>query len=121
MAHDTKFRNTYPLDLPIKQKIRKIATKIYRASGVKYSKEALAQLEEIKKLGLEHLPICMAKTQYSFSDNPELKNAPRDFNITIREFRISAGARFIVALTGKVLTMPGLPKVPAAVRMKEVR
>lgn len=121
LAHDTKFRNTYPLDLPIKQKIRKIATKIYRASGVKYSKEALAQLEEIKKLGLEHLPICMAKTQYSFSDNPELKNAPRDFNITIREFRISAGARFIVALTGKVLTMPGLPKVPAAVRMKEVR
>ena len=121
LKDETTFKNTYPLDLPIKDKINLIATKIYRAKGVKYSEKALKELKEIEKLGLSNLPVCMAKTQYSFSDNPLLKNAPRNFDITIREFRISAGARFIVALTGKVLTMPGLPKVPAAVKMKEVR
>lgn len=121
LEEETKFKHTYELEAPLKDKIAAIATKLYRAKGVKYSKRALQELHEIERLGLGHLPICMAKTPLSFSDNPLLKNAPRDFTITIREFRISAGAGFIVALTGKVLTMPGLPKVPAAVRLKEVR
>ncbi len=105
----------------IQEKILKIATKLYRADAVKYTKKALKELENIIKQGYEHLPVCMAKTPLSFSDNPLLKNAPRHFKITIREFRLSAGAGFVVALTGKVLTMPGLPRVPAAVNMKEVR
>lgn len=115
------FHYLYDVNLAIEAKIKQIATTLYRAKDVIYSDEALRQLESINDLGLNTLPVCMAKTPLSFSDNPLLKNAPRDFVVTIREFRISAGAGFIVALTGKVLTMPGLPKVPTAVRMKEVR
>lgn len=115
------FRFLYQTTDDIKTNILKIASELYRADGVKYSARALKELATIEKLGFGHLPICMAKTPLSFSDNPNLKNAPRGFKITIREFRLSAGAGFIVALTGKVLTMPGLPKIPAAVRMKEVR
>lgn len=121
LEEETEFKFLYDLDTTVKEKIHKIATNLYRAKGVKYSKRALKELADIEKLGFGHLPVCMAKTPLSFSDNPLLKNAPRGFNITIREFRLSAGAGFIVALTGKVLTMPGLPKVPAAVGMKEVR
>ena len=84
-------------------------------------KKAKQQLEEIISLGYDHFPVCMAKTHLSFSDNPLLKNVPRNFKITIREFRLSAGAGFVVVLTGKVLTMPGLPKIPSAVNMKVVR
>lgn len=121
LEEETHFKFLYDTNKPIIEKIEIICKKLYRASGIKYSKKALRELELINAQGFDKLPVCMAKTPLSFSDNPQLKNAPRDFNITIREFRLSAGARFVVALTGKVLTMPGLPKVPAAVRMKEVR
>ena len=121
LDHKNDFHFLYDTENNIKTKIAKIARELYRADGVKYTKRALKELANIVSLGFGHLPICMAKTPLSFSDNPTLKNAPRGFKITIREFRLSAGAGFIVALTGKVLTMPGLPKVPAAVRMKEVR
>lgn len=121
LEEENNFEVLYDTNQDVETKIETIATKLYHAKGVKYSKRALRQLEEIKAQGFDKLPVCMAKTPLSFSDNPALKNAPRNFNITIREFRISAGAGFIVALTGKVLTMPGLPKVPAAVNMKEVR
>ncbi len=121
LKQPTKFNYLYNNEESIQEKIHKIATKLYRADGVKYSKKALIELDNIIAQGFGHLPVCMAKTPLSFSDNPLLKNAPRKFKITIREFRLSAGAGFVVALTGKVLTMPGLPKVPAAVKMKEVR
>lgn len=115
------FKLLYDVNQDIQTKIKTIAQELYRADDVLYSEEALQQLTQINNLGLGHLPVCMAKTPLSFSDNPMLKNTPRNFNITIREFRISHGAGFIVALTGKVLTMPGLPKTPAAINMVEVR
>lgn len=121
LTEETKFEFLYDTEKEVEEKIEIICKKLYRASGVKYSKRAQRELAVIKEQGFAKLPVCMAKTPLSFSDNPNLKNAPRNFNITIREFRLSAGAGFIVALTGKVLTMPGLPKVPAAVNMKEVR
>lgn len=102
----------------IKTKIEKVSKEIYRAKNVTYSKSALNKLQEIEKLGYSHFPICMAKTQYSFSDDPKAINAPDDFDINISEIRINSGAGFIVALTGDIMTMPGLPKVPAAEGMK---
>lgn len=108
------FKPLYDLDLPLKAKIETIAKEIYGADGVNYTKEANKALKEFEDLGYGKLPICMAKTQYSFSDDPALLGRPSGFNITIRNCRISAGAGFIVVLTGDVMTMPGLPKVPAA-------
>ena len=108
------FKPLYDLDLPLKAKIETIAKEIYGADGVNYTKEANKALKEFEDLGYGNLPICMAKTQYSFSDDPALLGRPSGFNITIRNCRISAGAGFIVVLTGDVMTMPGLPKVPAA-------
>ena len=108
------FKPLYDLDLPLKAKIETIAKEIYGADGVNYTKEANKALKEFEDLGYGSLPICMAKTQYSFSDDPALLGRPSGFNITIRNCRISAGAGFIVVLTGDVMTMPGLPKVPAA-------
>lgn len=110
----SRMRLTYSDELPLKEKISAIATKVYRASGVSYTAEASNALKRFERLGYGGLPICMAKTQYSFSDNPKKLNAPEDFRITVREARLSAGAGFIVALTGEIMTMPGLPKVPAA-------
>lgn len=104
----------YDVQMSIKEKINKIATEIYGADGVDYDKAVLKQIKEIEALGLDKMPICMAKTQYSFSDDPTLLGRPRGFNITVKEIRVSAGAGFLVALTGDVMTMPGLPKVPAA-------
>ena len=91
-----------------------MAKNIYGGKDVVYLDEAKKELERLKTLGFEKLPICMAKTQYSFSDDPKKLGAPEDFTITIRKLKVSAGAGFIVALTGNILTMPGLPKVPAA-------
>lgn len=102
----------------IEEKITGIAQKIYRAKGVDFSDSARKQLEKIKELKLEHLPVCIAKTQYSFSDNPHLLGAPEGFHITVRELKVSAGAGFIVVLTGSIMTMPGLPKTPAAEMME---
>lgn len=104
----------YPLDLPIKEKIEIISEKIYGASGVDYTKDAERDIKVLESLGYTKLPICMAKTQYSLSDNPNLLGRPEGFRITVRQVKVSAGAGFIVAITGEIMTMPGLSKIPAA-------
>lgn len=114
---ETKPSNYSPLynvESSIQEKIQTIAKEIYRADGVEFTTEAKKQMADIERLGLDKMPICMAKTQYSFSDNMNLLGAPTGFTITVRELRASAGAGFIVAITGNIMTMPGLPKVPAA-------
>lgn len=111
------FAPIYDSKESIQDKILKIAKEIYGADGVTYTVAAKKQIAELEKFNLDKLPICMAKTQYSLSDNPELLAKPEGFNITVREVRVSNGAGFIVALTGNVMTMPGLPKVPAANKM----
>lgn len=98
----------------IKNKIAAVCEKIYRGSGVAFTKEAETQIQKLEQLGFGELPVCIAKTQYSFSDNPLLLGAPEGFTITVRNVKVSAGAGFIVVLTGEIMTMPGLPKVPAA-------
>ena len=108
------FKPLYDLALSIEEKMEKIAKEIYRADGVDFTPAAKKQIKELTKLGYDKLPICVAKTQYSFSDDATLLGAPTGFTITVRELRVSAGAGFIVALTGSIMTMPGLPKVPAA-------
>ena len=110
----SNFAPLYDVDATIEEKITTIATEIYRADGVDFTAAAKKQINEIAELGLDKMPICMAKTQYSFSDDPKLLGAPTGFNITVREVKVNAGAGFIVALTGNIMTMPGLPKVPAA-------
>lgn len=111
------FNTLYPLEMPIKEKIETIAKEIYGADGVEFSSKASKEIEKYEKIGLDKLPICMAKTQYSLSDNPKLLGRPSGFKITVSSIRASAGAGFLVALTGDVMTMPGLPKVPAANKM----
>lgn len=111
---ENHFSPLYTRDMPLEEKIALLATKIYGADGVTYTKEARQALAEIKELGFGHLPVCMAKTQMSLSDNPRLKGAPQGWELTVRNLRLSAGAGFIVALAGNILTMPGLPKTPAA-------
>ena len=108
------FRFAYDADLPIKDKIEAIATKIYGADGVDYLPKASKEIEELEKFGYGNLPICMAKTQYSLSDDQTKLGRPEHFRITIRQVNVSAGAGFIVAMTGEIMKMPGLPKVPAA-------
>lgn len=108
------FHVLYDVNDSIEDKMNTIATEIYGADGVDFTADAIKQVRELEKLGLDHLPICVAKTQYSFSDDPKKLGAPKDFRITVREVKVSAGAGFIVALTGSIMTMPGLPKVPAA-------
>lgn len=108
------FKFLYDLDMPIKSKIEKICTEIYGANAVHFTAEANKMITKFEELGYGNLPICMAKTQYSLSDNPNLKGRPTNFDVTIREVRLSAGAGFIVALTGEIMTMPGLGKTPAA-------
>ena len=114
---DEKPSNYHPLydtALSIPEKLETIAKEIYRADGVTFTAQAKKNLAEIEALGKGDLPVCVAKTQYSLSDNPALLGAPRGFTLTVRELRLSAGAGFVVALTGDIMTMPGLPKVPAA-------
>ena len=113
----SNFKVLYSEQDSIKDKIATIAKEIYGADGVQYSAAASKQIAELEKFNLDKLPICMAKTQYSLSDNPQLLAKPSGFNITVQEVRVSNGAGFIVVLTGNVMTMPGLPKVPAANRM----
>jgi len=111
------FRTIYDTNRSIVEKIETIAREIYGADGVDFTPEAKKQLAEMERLGMTQTPVCMAKTQYSFSDDPALLGRPTGFRITVRELRASCGAGFVVALTGSVLTMPGLPKHPAAMDM----
>ena len=111
---NSQLEYTYDLNIPIKDKIEAIATKIYGADGVDFTPIALKEMARLEKLGFDNLPICMAKTQYSLSDDPSLLGRPENFKITVRQIKVSSGAGFIVALTGEIMTMPGLPKVPSA-------
>ena len=111
---ENHFEFCYRSDRPIKEKINAVVTKIYGGKGVKYSEEADAQIVRLEELGFGNTPVCIAKTQYSFSDDAARLGAPEDFFVTVRSVKVSAGAGFVVVLTGNILTMPGLPKVPAA-------
>ena len=115
IMEDRPIQYTYPLEMPLKDKINAIATKIYRADGVNYSAAASKTLAELTELGYGDLPVCIAKTQYSFSDNAKLTGAPTGFTMEVREVRLAAGAGFVVVICGSIMTMPGLPKKPAAV------
>ena len=117
IENKSNYEPLYQKEDGLESKINKIATKVYGASGVTFTEEAKRQLRKYKKLGWDNLRICMAKTQSSLSDNPSKRGRPKDFKITVRELRPSIGAGFIVALTGDVMTMPGLPKVPSALNM----
>ena len=108
------FRFAYELDEPLAKKVEDIATRVYHADGVDFAPKAARMLRQLEEQGFGGLPVCMAKTQYSFSDDPKRLGAPEGFRITVRELRVSAGAGFVVALTGDIMTMPGLPRVPAA-------
>ena len=111
------FSFSYELDCSIKEKIEAIAKRIYHADGVNFTANAEKQIKTLTELGYDGMPICMAKTQYSFSDDQTKLGAPRGFTVTVRNVKVSAGAGFLVALTGEIMTMPGLPKVPAAERI----
>ncbi|MBR6323134.1 MAG: formate--tetrahydrofolate ligase, partial [Lachnospiraceae bacterium] len=108
------FRYSYELDLPIEEKIKAVTTKVYGGTGVTLSPEAKRQIRQLTALGFDKLPICVAKTQYSFTDDPKKLGAPEGFKITVKSVKVSAGAGFVVVLTGDIMTMPGLPKVPSA-------
>ncbi|MFA4967497.1 MAG: formate--tetrahydrofolate ligase [Candidatus Margulisiibacteriota bacterium] len=112
-----RFKYLYELDETIQAKLLKIATRIYGADGVNYTDEALKDIELLEKIGFTNVPVCVAKTQYSLSDDPKVYGRPRGFKITVRELKPSAGAGFVVAYTGAIMTMPGLPKHPAAENM----
>jgi formate--tetrahydrofolate ligase len=112
------FKPLYPLDQPLAAKIETIATEIYGADGVDYTSAAQKDIQRLESIGLRDVPICMAKTQYSFSDDPSKRGRPRNFRMTVREVTPSAGAGFVVAHTGDIMTMPGLPKRPAAEGMR---
>lgn len=110
----SNYKPLYDIELPIKDKLHTIATEIYRADGAIYTAQAEKAIKEIESLGLDKLPVCVAKTQYSLSDDPAKLGKPENFRITVRDLKLSAGAGFVVAYTGDIMTMPGLPKVPAA-------
>lgn len=114
MQDDTAINFTYPDEMPLKEKVLAVAQKIYRAKDVSWSAPALKTLAEIEAMGYDNLPVCIAKTQYSFSDDAKLLAAPSGFTMTVRDVRLSAGAGFVVVIMGSIMTMPGLPKKPAA-------
>jgi len=110
----SKFKPLYPDDMPLRDKVRTIATEIYRASDIACDSSVETQFKELQAAGYGHLPVCMAKTQYSFSTDPNKRGAPTGHTVPVRELRLSAGAEFVVVITGDVMTMPGLPKVPSS-------
>jgi len=112
-----RYAPLYPLELPLAEKVETIAREIYGADGVDYTPAAQKELGRLEAIGLRDVPVCMAKTQYSFSDDPTRLGRPTGFRITVREVRPSAGAGFVVCETGEIMTMPGLPKHPAAEAM----
>lgn len=114
---ESKFTLSYPNEYSIKDKINAVVTKVYGGCGVKFEKQAEEKIKTLEKFGFGNLPVCIAKTQYSFSDNPALLGAPEGFTVTVRDVKVSAGAGFVVALTGAIMTMPGLPKIPSALKI----
>jgi len=108
------FRYIYDTDLSIQEKIEKIVCEIYCGDGVDFAPAAQKEMKKFQEMGFGNLPVCMAKTQYSVSDDPLKLGAPKGFRVTVRNMKVSAGAGFVVALTGEIMTMPGLPKVPSA-------
>ena len=110
----SSFKPLYEDDLSLKEKIEKVAKEIYGADGVTYAPAAERELKRITDLGMDKFPVCMAKTQYSLSDDASKLGRPTGFTVNVREVYVSAGAGFVVAITGSIMTMPGLPKVPAA-------
>jgi formate--tetrahydrofolate ligase len=114
---NTPFTPLFPLDLPAEAKVETIAKRMYGADGVTILPDAQSKLRKARKLGLGKLPICMAKTQDSLSDNPKLRGRPTGFTLTVRDVEIAAGAGFLVALTGEIVRMPGLPERPAGERI----
>jgi len=110
----SKLKLLYPDDMPLIEKIRTITREIYRAKDIAVHRPVRDQLESCAKMGYGKLPVCIAKTQYSFTTSADIKGAPDDHVVTVREVRLSAGAEFVVAICGEIMTMPGLPKVPAA-------
>jgi formate--tetrahydrofolate ligase len=110
----SKLKLLYPDDMPLIEKIRTVAKEIYRAKDIDVHKPVRDQLAQFEQMGYGKLPVCMAKTQYSFTTNADVKGAPDDHVVTVREVRLSAGAEFVVAICGEIMTMPGLPRVPAA-------
>jgi formate--tetrahydrofolate ligase len=110
----SNFKPLYDWSWPIEKKIETIAKEIYGASAIDYTPQAKTDLKNILQLGLDKLPVCMAKTQKSLSDNPKLLGRPKNFVVTVREIEIAAGAGFIIPITGNIMRMPGLPKIPAA-------
>ena len=117
IEEDNNFTLTYPDELPLREKIEAVAKRIYHADGVIYSPGVLKKLRKAEEEGFASYPVCVAKTQYSFSDDPKKTGAPENFSITIRDIKVSAGAGFVVAYAGEIMTMPGLPKVPAATKI----
>jgi len=113
----TNFRMLYNSEMSLKDKIETIASEVYRADGVNYTAQAEKAIKEIESVGFRDLPVCIAKTQYSLSDNPSLLGKPKNFHITVRDAKLSSGAGFVVIYTGDIMTMPGLPKVPAALNI----
>ena len=111
---EENFKYIYDLQDSIKNKIEKIATEVYGAIDVEFSEEAKKEIERIEKMGFSKLPVCIAKTQYSFSDDSKNLECKEPFKITIRDVNLKAGAGFVVAIAGKIMTMPGLPRIPAA-------
>jgi formate--tetrahydrofolate ligase len=117
----SKFKPLYPDEMPLRDKVKTIATEIYRAADISCDASVESRFKELQAAGYGHLPVCMAKTQYSFSTDASKKGAPTGHTVPIRELRLSAGAEFIVVVTGEIMTMPGLPKVPSAdfIRLNE--
>ena len=111
---ENNFSFSYESDLTIEEKINAIVKNVYGGDGANIAPAAKKEIEKLTALGYDSFPVCMAKTQYSFSDDPTKLGAPTGFTVTVRNIKVSAGAGFIVALTGEIMTMPGLPKVPAA-------
>jgi formate--tetrahydrofolate ligase len=111
---ESNFTFAYTDDMAVEDKIRILAKNIYHADDVEFSAKAKRELDRISRMGLNHLPVCMAKTQYSFSDDPKLLGAPKDFTVTVENLKVSSGAGFVVVYTGDIMTMPGLPKKPSA-------
>ena len=116
-AEESSFSFAYDIDLPLKEKINAIVTKVYGGRGTVFTANAEKQISQLESMGCSAMPVCMAKTQYSLTDDPTVLGAPTDFDVTVREVKVSAGAGFVVALTGEIMTMPGLPKRPAAERI----